>query len=54
MKAIVFSELGGPEVLSLAEVPKPYIGKTFPLAQAPDAHRYIQSRQSTGKLIITP
>jgi NADPH2:quinone reductase len=31
-----------------------YIGKTFPLAQAPDAHRYIQSRQSTGKLIITP
>jgi NADPH2:quinone reductase len=31
-----------------------HIGKTFPLAQAPDAHRYIQSRESTGKLIITP
>ncbi len=31
-----------------------HIGRTFPLAQAPDAHRYIQSRESTGKLIITP
>jgi NADPH:quinone reductase-like Zn-dependent oxidoreductase len=31
-----------------------HIGKTFPLTQAPDAHRHIQSRQSTGKLIITP
>jgi NADPH:quinone reductase-like Zn-dependent oxidoreductase len=30
-----------------------HIGKTFPLTQAPDAHRHIQSRQSTGKLIIT-
>ena len=27
MKAIVFSELGGPEVLSLAEVPKLPDGK---------------------------
>src|SRR5262249_16393055 len=59
MKAIVFSELRGPEVLSLADVPKPevrpdmvllkigrlriYIGKTFPLAQAADAHRYMES-----------
>ena len=27
MKAIVFSELGGPEVLSLADVPKPEVGR---------------------------
>ena len=33
---------------------KLHIGKTFPLAQAPDAHRYIESRESTGKLILTP
>jgi NADPH2:quinone reductase len=31
-----------------------HIGKTFPLAQAADAHRYLESRQSTGKLILTP
>ena len=28
-------------------------GHVILLSQAPDAHRYIQSRQSTGKLIIT-
>ena len=33
---------------------KLHIGKTFPLAQAADAHRYLESRQSTGKLILTP
>ena len=31
-----------------------HIGKTFPLAQAADAHRYLESRQSTGKLILIP
>ena len=33
---------------------KLHIGKTFPLAQAADAHRYLESRQSTGKLILLP
>jgi len=33
---------------------KLYIGKTFPLAEAAEAHRYIESRQSTGKLILMP
>ena len=83
MKAIVFAETGGPEVMALADVPRPeagpgkallkmresadrcfalmregklrlHIGKTFPLAQAADAHRYIESRESTGKLILVP
>jgi NADPH2:quinone reductase len=31
-----------------------HIGKTFTLAQAADAHRYIKSRESTGKLILVP
>jgi NADPH2:quinone reductase len=31
---------------------KLHIGKTFPLAEAADAHRYLESRQSTGKLIL--
>ena len=30
------------------------IGKTFPLSQAADAHRYLESRQSTGKLVLIP
>jgi NADPH2:quinone reductase len=33
---------------------KLHIGKTFPLAQAADAHRYLESRQSTGKLVLLP
>lgn len=30
------------------------IGKTFPLAAAAEAHRFMQSRQSVGKLLLTP
>lgn len=30
------------------------IGKTFPLAQAAEAHRFIGSRNSTGKLLLIP
>jgi NADPH:quinone reductase len=30
------------------------VGKSFPLAQAADAHRYMESRQSVGKLILIP
>jgi NADPH2:quinone reductase len=33
---------------------KLHIGKTFPLAQAADAHRYLESRESTGKLVLIP
>jgi NADPH2:quinone reductase len=31
-----------------------HVDKTFPLAQAAEAHRYLESRQSTGKLILLP
>lgn len=31
-----------------------HIGKTFPLAEAAEAHRFLESRQSTGKLILLP
>jgi NADPH2:quinone reductase len=30
------------------------IGKTFPLAEAADAVRFLQSRRSTGKLLLIP
>jgi NADPH:quinone reductase-like Zn-dependent oxidoreductase len=33
---------------------KVHIGKTFPLAQAAEAHGYLESRESTGKLILLP
>jgi NADPH2:quinone reductase len=33
---------------------KLHIGKTFPLAQAAEAHRFMESRQSTGKLVLLP
>src|SRR5499427_7180931 len=31
-----------------------YVSKTYPLAQAAEAHRYLESRESTGKLILLP
>ena len=33
---------------------KLHISKTFPMAEAAEAHRYLESRQSTGKLILLP
>jgi len=30
------------------------IGKSFPLAQAAEAHKFMESRQSTGKLVLIP
>ena len=30
------------------------IGKNFPLAEAAEAHRFMESRQSVGKLVLTP
>jgi len=32
----------------------PYVGKTFPLAEAPEAHRFMHSRQSIGKVLLLP
>ena len=32
---------------------KPVIGKTFPLDQAAEAHRYIHARKSIGKIVLT-
>jgi NADPH:quinone reductase len=30
------------------------IGRKFPLAEAAQAHRFMESRQSTGKLVLNP
>ncbi len=32
---------------------KPVVARTFPLDRAADAHRYIQSRQNIGKVVLT-
>jgi NADPH2:quinone reductase len=33
---------------------RPIVGAEFPLEQAADAHRLIESRQSTGKVVLIP
>ncbi len=32
---------------------RPVVAKTFPLERVADAHRYIQSRQNIGKVVLT-
>jgi NADPH:quinone reductase-like Zn-dependent oxidoreductase len=29
------------------------VSRTFPLAEAPAAHRFVQSRQNVGKVVLT-
>ena len=36
-----------------AERLKPVVARTFPLERAADAHRFIQSRQNIGKVVLT-
>lgn len=33
---------------------RPVVGAEFPLAQAPDAHRLIEERKHTGKVVLVP
>jgi NADPH:quinone reductase-like Zn-dependent oxidoreductase len=33
---------------------RPVVARTFPLAQAAEAHRYLHARQNIGKVILTP
>jgi NADPH2:quinone reductase len=33
---------------------KPRIAKTYPLAEAPQAHRDLETRKVTGKLLLVP
>lgn len=33
---------------------KPIIGKEYPLSEAAEAHRFVESRRSIGKVLITP
>ncbi|MBI4462192.1 MAG: zinc-binding dehydrogenase [Acidobacteria bacterium] len=33
---------------------KPYVGKTFPLAEAAAAHRFLHDRQNLGKVLLVP
>jgi NADPH:quinone reductase-like Zn-dependent oxidoreductase len=32
---------------------KPVIAKTFPFSQIVDAHRYLESNQQVGKIVVT-
>ncbi len=32
---------------------RPVVASTFPLERAADAHRFIQSRQNIGKVVLT-
>ncbi|MBM2823591.1 MAG: zinc-binding dehydrogenase [Thermoleophilia bacterium] len=49
-------ERAGKDVLRLWEggAVRPIVGAEFPLEQAGDAHRLIEERQSTGKVVLIP
>lgn len=51
--AVLRAELGELFQMYSAGKIKPVIAKTFPLAEAAAAHRYIHDRKNTGKVILT-
>ncbi len=53
-QAILTEELGELRKLYEAGVIRPMIGKTFPLAEAAEAHRYIARRENIGKVLLIP
>ena len=56
MKAIQITQTGGPEVMSIREVPTPVLGSGEVLIQvaASQAHSDLASRVTTGKLLLIP
>ena len=59
MKVAVYFETGGPEVFRYEEVPDPVcepggvvIDSRFPLAEATEAHRHIESRLAYGRVLL--
>lgn len=50
IREIALSRFGGPEVLEL----RPTAPCALPLAQAAEAHRLLESGQTTGTLVLVP
>jgi NADPH2:quinone reductase len=52
--ALLLEELGELRKLYEHGHIHPIVGKTFPLAQAAEAHRFIQRRENIGKVLLIP
>jgi NADPH:quinone reductase-like Zn-dependent oxidoreductase len=50
MKAIVYRQYGGPEVLELVELPEPKVGQSSVLVQM----KALQQGRLSGKIILEP
>ena len=46
MKSLILRGLAGGQL-------RPVVAKTFPLAQIVEAHRYLESNQQVGKVVVT-
>lgn len=53
MKAVIINRYGGPEFLEYTDIPRSEAQYEFLLEDVAKAHRLIEQRQHTGKIILT-
>jgi NADPH:quinone reductase-like Zn-dependent oxidoreductase len=54
MKTVRFHQTGGPDVLVYEDVRRWQVGTVLPLSRAVDAHRLLEGRKTTGKVVLQP
>ncbi|MCD4748214.1 MAG: zinc-binding dehydrogenase [Thermoanaerobaculales bacterium] len=54
MKALIYRKFGDPSVLEWVETNqlRPHVDEVYPVARAHEAHRHIEGKHTTGKIVL--